>query len=278
MTDGRADAIRRLGKITKTAVASCLRPFDLALTRASSLDSLRAEYAETQRRLKEVCDRHFLQSLPVHQRLELEGLLPRSSAQILQDVFVLSELNFKRGGFFVEFGASGGTQGSNTLLLEREFGWHGILAEPARAWHEELRASRRAFISTKCVWRSSGEYLEFNEAPSPYLSTVDAFSRSDSWAAHRTNGRLYGVDTISLLDLLKEGSAPFEIDYLSIDTEGSELEILQAFDFSRYRISVITCEHNFTPAREKIRSLLAQHGYIRKFEDLSQFDDWYVKT
>jgi hypothetical protein len=66
------------------------------------------------------------------------------------------------------------------------------------------------------------------------------------------------------------------IDYLSIDTEGSEYEILANFDFSKHRFRVITCEHNYTQERDKIHTLLTEKGYLRKFEDVSQFDDWYV--
>ncbi len=84
------------------------------------------------------------------------------------------------------------------------------------------------------------------------------------------------MDTISLNDLLEKFDAPKNIDYLSIDTEGSEYAILESFDFERRRFSVITCEHNFTPEREKIYELLTRKGYERKYESLSQFDDWYV--
>jgi FkbM family methyltransferase len=57
---------------------------------------------------------------------------------------------------------------------------------------------------------------------------------------------------ISLNDLLSRHGAPSKIDYLSIDTEGSELEILQAFDIEKYAISVITCKHNFLAQRNEI--------------------------
>jgi hypothetical protein len=68
------------------------------------------------------------------------------------------------------------------------------------------------------------------------------------------------------------------IDYLSIDTEGSEYEILSHFDFEKYHFKIITCEHNFTPARERIFSLLTKNGYARKCENLSKIDDWYVRS
>ncbi len=80
------------------------------------------------------------------------------------------------------------------------------------------------------------------------------------------------------MDLMAESNAPLNPDYLSIDTEGSEFEILSHFDFGRYPFKVITCEHNFTPMREKLHDLLTSAGYVRKFESASQFDDWYVRV
>jgi hypothetical protein len=86
------------------------------------------------------------------------------------------------------------------------------------------------------------------------------------------------VDTISLNDLLKKYNAPNIIDYISIDTEGSELDILNNFDFNSYQFRVITCEHNYSSNRDKIYNLLSNNGYKRVMSDISQFDDWYIKT
>lgn len=231
---------------------------------------------DPRRDIAESRDDSFLVSRPETHRSRLLELLPKAKSQILQDLFVLSQLEFKRHGFFVEFGACDGLDLSNTFLLESEFEWDGILAEPARIWHESLRTRRRAHFSTKCVWSHSGETLRFNQTDVAGLSTIASFSEGDIWAAERLNGCEYEVETISLNDLLASAGAPDRMDYLSIDTEGSELRILEAFDFSRYRFAVITCEHNFTPAREPIAELLARHGYVRTHQNLSQFDDWYI--
>ena len=206
-----------------------------------------------------------------------QELLAKSKSQLRQDVFVLSELNFKRHGFFVEFGATNGVDLSNTHLLEKQYGWQGILAEPARLWHADLIANRQARIETKCVWKATGQSLVFNEAKSPELSTIQDFSSADLHAKAREGGDTYSVETISLLDLLEKHDAPREIDYLSIDTEGSEFDILENFDFDKYRIRIVTCEHNYSPMRERLHSLFTKNGYTRKYEQLSQFDDWYVK-
>ncbi len=206
-------------------------------------------------------------------------LLPwfaESRAQLWQDLFVLHELDFKRNGFFVEFGATDGISLSNTYMLEKKFGWQGILAEPANCWHQDLLNNRGAAIDKKCVWSKSNDVLMFNQTDVAELSTINAYSDSDFHEASRRNGTTYPVDTISLVDLLRAHQAPKTIDYLSIDTEGSEYEILKNFDFKEFKFRTITCEHNHSSDREKIYSLLTSHGYIRKYTELSQFDDWYT--
>lgn len=203
--------------------------------------------------------------------------LPVSRSQFRQDLFVLAVVGAKpREGYFVEFGASNGQDLSNSWLLEHRFGWTGILAEPAAGWHESLVRSRSCAIDFRCVWSRTGETVLFNETTFGELSTVDRFSDSDLHARARARGQKYCVETVSLTDLLKCHNAPRRINYLSVDTEGSEFEILSSFDFNDYEIDVVTVEHNFNLNRDKIRGLLESNGYVRLYEDLSDPDDWYV--
>ena len=69
-----------------------------------------------------------------------------------------------------------------------------------------------------------------------------------------------------------------KIDYISIDTEGSEYEIIKNFDFEKYDVEIFTIEHNFIEQkRNKIFELMTSKNYIRIFQNLSKWDDWYVK-
>ena len=77
--------------------------------------------------------------------------------------------------------------------------------------------------------------------------------------------------------MLNKYSAPKRIDYLSIDTEGSEYEIIKNFDFDAWDIQAITIEHNYMPQRKKIYDLLKSHGFNRVHIANSKFDDWYTK-
>jgi len=216
----------------------------------------------------------FLLHLQPEAAMRLLPYLPYTHSQAGQDLFVLSQIGAKREGYFVEFGATQGVNISNSYFFESHLGWNGIVAEPARMWHRELRRNRKCHVETRCVWSASGATLRFSEAAE--LSTVSDYVDSDFLAASRRGKESYEVRTISLNDLLEEYRAPRIIDYLSIDTEGSEFEILNAFDFERRTFAVITCEHNHTPQREKIHQLLTAKGYRRIMEAVSKADDWYV--
>ena len=201
--------------------------------------------------------------------------LDESKAQMAQDLWVLYELNNKRSGWFVELGAGDGELISNTWLLETVYGWRGVLAEPNVVFHKTLRR-RKAFLCKDCVSSASRQTVCFNHTPDPHFSTIDTYSEADLHAELRRPGIRGEVRTISLMDLLAISRSPPLIDFLSLDTEGSELEILESLDFSCYKFGAITVEHNYGANRERIHGLLTRHGYRRKFAHLTHFDDWYV--
>jgi FkbM family methyltransferase len=203
----------------------------------------------------------------------------RSRAQILQDLWVLFQSREKHGGYFVEFGACDGLSLSNTFLLEKEYGWTGILAEPAPLWHEALHENRSCHISTKCVYDASGKAIPFSCSTIPELSRISTVVPDDSHerSGNRKEGQCVEVETITLMDLLKEAKAPEYIDYLSIDTEGSEELILRDFDFDAYRFGYITIEHaGEQKKRDAIFNLLTRNGYTRWHPEMSRWDDWYI--
>jgi Methyltransferase FkbM domain len=117
--------------------------------------------------------------------------------------------------------------------------------------------------------------VSFSEADDGVYSAISELAGKDAHRARRSGSREYKVDTISLSDLLDEHGIT-KLDFLSIDTEGSEFEILKNFDFPKYQPTVIAVEHNYTDHRSKLYDLISQHGYVRVFEEYSAFDDWYV--
>jgi FkbM family methyltransferase len=199
-------------------------------------------------------------------------------ADSLQDIWVLHEMARKQGGYFVEFGAGDGIALSSTWPLERDFGWRGILAEPNPAWHECLPRNRPlAAIDLRCVYRETGSKLAFAATRHALLSTIREFVDRDGHAKSRNEHAVIEVETVSLNDLLRSHGAPRKIDYICIDTEGSELAILQAFDFDAWDVRLFSIEHNYTSDRAKIDDLMRAQGYECRYPTCSGGDGWYRK-
>ena len=197
-------------------------------------------------------------------------------SQLGQDIVALVLNRFKKKGFFIEFGATNGYDLNNTYLLEKKYNWIGILVEPLPAWHGDLRKNRNCTIDTRCLWSSSNQNLEFIDVKEKELSTIKIFANSDSHFELRKKSSTIKVKTVSLIDLLKFHNAPRIINYMSVDTEGSEFDILKNFPFDNYKFNFISIEHNFGQNREKIRELLYKNGYKTFLNNLSKWDDWFV--
>lgn len=213
-------------------------------------------------------------------RTQLYGGMTNSSieklatSQLGQDLWVLEKTGYKRNGYFVEFGATDGILLSNTLLLERQFGWHGICAEPHPRFFSQLQKNRNCTVTNACIAGQTGKQVEFILADE-YGGIAD-FANDDNHAEKRQAfqrlSQTMQVTTTSLHDMLTIHNAPQRIDYLSIDTEGSEYDILKDFPFERWRIQCITVEHNFSSIRQPIQQLLESLGY-KRIE--AKWDDWY---
>jgi FkbM family methyltransferase len=215
----------------------------------------------------------------------LLGHLELSKSQLFQDLFAQFVCMDLDKPIFIEFGATDGMKRSNTCVLESVFGWRGVLAEPDTQWHESLYKNRPdSIICNDCVYSRTGEMVDFFSSSEGELSTIEKYVTHDEASmpgntAARMRGRAtYPVTTISLNDLISRHIVGRVPNYISIDTEGSELEILRAFDFEKYGPDVFTVEHNFTRAEGELDALMDLNGYTRIFKAHTQFDGWYVKN
>ena len=205
-----------------------------------------------------------------------DSRLQKFESQLGQDLVAIGLFGLEHKGYFVEFGATNGKELSNTWILEKQFGWTGILCEPAKTWHGQLLRNRSCTIDLRCVSNDSGRIVRFSETKVGELSTISSYTDRDMHANSRARAKEYVVETVSLNDLLTQHDAPRDIDFLSIDTEGSELDILTGFDFSAYSFGLICVEHNYSGQRDGIRSLLNSNGYRQILPEYSFFDDWYI--
>jgi FkbM family methyltransferase len=200
-----------------------------------------------------------------------------SYSQLQQDLNVIKFYNEKKDGFFIEIGANNGISISNTYLLEKQYNWKGICCEPNPTVFEKLIVNRpNSICCNEAIYDISNKYVTFELKNNNFLSGISnhIVETKKFIFNQKTKNKLVQVKTISLLDLLNKYNCPKFIEYMSIDTEGSELEIIKNFDFNKYTFGLIDIEHNYIePRRTQIRNLLLSNGYIYIGEN--KWDDMY---
>jgi FkbM family methyltransferase len=159
----------------------------------------------------------------------------------------------KRDGYFVELGANNGITQSNTFHFEKYKGFTGVLIEPVEAKFLECkmnRSSKNFFANNACV---SFEY-SFPTVELLYsnlmTTTLGGYSDLTDRLSHAKSGEhlikdktyKFEIAARTLNSILIEAGAPHQIDFLSLDVEGSELEVLKGIDFQRFVFSVICIE------------------------------------
>ena len=207
------------------------------------------------------------------------------TSQIYQDVCASFIIGEKYDKTFLEFGATDGFHYSNSYMLENNLSWQGVLSEPSPQWHDALKKNRKnSKIISKCIWKESGKKLDFFMSDQGELSTLKDYIESDKISmpgnteVRKKSGKTISVETISLNDVIKVYFDNVCPSYISIDTEGSEYEILKSFNLKIYRPKLFTIEHNFTENESKIDEHFISHGYVRIFRKLTAFDAWYIPS
>lgn len=212
-------------------------------------------------------------------------------AQFGEDRVLWQVFRQRPAGFFIEVGAYDGTTISNTFFLE-QMGWRGLLIEPIPELAQRAAQSRprSRVVQGACSRRGSSGTATFTVAQNvPVLSFLSADE------AHVQRCRDEGAELVPIevpvfaLDdvlLSERKSAPagvspwrqsggWEIDLVSIDTEGAEMDVLDGFHLDRFRPGVLVIE-NDRPAGSEIEPYLADRGY-RKFHR-QKINDFYYRV
>jgi FkbM family methyltransferase len=158
------------------------------------------------------------------------------------------------GGVFVDVGAFDGVSLSNSYTLETEFGWSGVCVEANSDVVPALRSSRKCKVVEAAAWSHSNHLINFYRHEHPMLSGTVDFTATDL------------VKTMSLNDIIDLTNIGTDIDYISLDTEGTETEILSTFDMQKYNVTCWTVEHNFrSDSASWLAEYFSNHGYLFRF-------------
>jgi len=175
-------------------------------------------------------------------------------------------------GFFLELGAYHGQLLSNTFLLEQT-GWHGVAVDPfpvQASWVDRKNAGlkgKHVLIQSAVAGQDMDnvDFLVDGEDGGPGSGFVSSLKHMGGYKEVDYNSviKITTVNIKSILeDKIAEPDSKCIIMYLSIDTEGSELEILQSFPFEKFLIMTISVEHNNKRLyKDQIHQYLVERGY-----------------
>lgn len=171
-------------------------------------------------------------------------------------------------GFFVDCGCFDGEVGSNTYKLEK-YGWKGICID---AFPKNFSRRPNSKVITAVVHGEKDLTMQFTKCQYPELSGITQFLGRTKW--EKFIDETIEVKTSLLHEILDQNNVPNFVEYLNLDVEGVELEILKTFPFDRYTFGCISLEHAYDePKRTDIRKFLSTKGY--KLFKQEKCDDWF---
>lgn len=204
----------------------------------------------------------------------------RYNGQYLQDLFVYEHFftDF-RGGTFLDIGAHDGVSLNNTLFFERHMGWKGLCIEPNPDVFEHLQKNRDSCLQV--ALSNKEELVEFTKIKG-YAQTLSGITREyhekypariDEEVEHFGGLKeTIQLKTKTLTTVLVENGYEV-INFMSIDTEGSELKILEGLDFNRFKVQVIAMENNYESNEHRV--FMRERGYT--FKERLKIDDIYYR-
>ena len=192
-------------------------------------------------------------------------------------------------GYFIELGANDGISQSNTYFYETNKNWRGMLIEPIP--HKFLdciknRSKKNSIFCNACVgFDFKKEFVEI--VYSNLMSTpIDLKSDIENPEKHAESGKKFldskentfkfAAITATLNDLMIKSKAPNIIDFLSLDVEGAEMEVLEGINFNKYFFKYMLIEsrsfneiNNFLLLKKyKFIEKLGEHDYLFAYNQI----------
>jgi FkbM family methyltransferase len=201
-------------------------------------------------------------------------------SQIGQDKFVDDYFEKKQNGVFIDIGAHDGKSCSNTLFFEKFRNWTGICIEPGIEEFKSLTEFRNSININACISDYDGE-SEFTYIEG-YSNMLSGLSESYNYLhKNRIDNEVKNhggqINKIKMpvykLQTILDKYSIYEIDYCSIDTEGTEFNIIKSIDFKKTNIKVFSIENNYND--NSIKDYLEPLGY--SLYTKLQWDDIFIK-
>ena len=175
-----------------------------------------------------------------------------------------------KNGFFMDIGSHDGKSLNNTLYFEENNNWTGVNVEPMKKAYNDLLVNRPNCININCAVYNNDGNTEFicNTGYTQMLSGIkDTFDKRHMIRLKRENAK-YGSTTDILevetkkIETICDSHQISHINYLSIDVEGAEFEVIKSINFDKLYIDVIGFENNYNDSAMPIIKYLEERNYI----------------
>jgi FkbM family methyltransferase len=197
-----------------------------------------------------------------------------SYAQNFEDVMLARVFSGHTDGFYVDVGAGDPVNLSVTKWFY-DLGWSGINIEPNRSLFKKLAADRPGDVNLECGAGASSRQAQFMEMPIPELSSFDSRVQASA-KEQKIVGTTRTVRVVPLTEILDQYADGRHIDFLKIDVEGWEREVLCGLDLEKYRPTVILVEATWPETRMESQlewqdGLIAARYTFVYFDGLNRF-------
>jgi hypothetical protein len=184
---------------------------------------------------------------------------------------ILINLNYKEKGYFVEVNP-GSNNSSNTFVLEKHFGWEGIIVEPLVHWHNIITRDRSSSTLVK-NFISSNSNLEILINEDKYSEEREINFKIRNQKYFPSN---YIVVSISLIELFSKFNVPQNIDFISIRLREYNDNVFSNFNFDKYKFHLMLIEFHDSSQKCETDNLLSQKGYRRVFNNMNENKELYA--
>jgi FkbM family methyltransferase len=195
-------------------------------------------------------------------------------AQNGEDRWLEAHFGGKRNGYYVEVGAYDGSRFSNSFHFE-SLGWTGVLVEPDPVMAERCGRNRPRSRTFACAVVAPAAPREIAFVK---VFEGEVYSTTELSEAHRRRLEKMGLRWEEIrvpartLDAILAEAAPASIDFVSIDVEGGELQVLGGFDIGRWKPAIVIVETNARVRDPAIRDYFVRHRYAYRHSiDVNDF-------
>ena len=197
--------------------------------------------------------------------------------QIGQDIIAYLCLKNKKNGFYIDIGAYDGINWSNTYIFEK-LGWNGFCVEASPKTFEKLQKNRKCDLYNYAVCSKNIGKTRFLTSSVDELDVLDIHNtkeHKERIERESDNNMEYTeVNTITFEEIMSNYKDINHIDFMSLDIEGGELDVLKSIDFDKYSFGLITVEYNHN--YNEIMELMYSKGYKKLMDN--HFDVIFIKN